>query len=123
MATDSNEQHWHCLDGEAAAAQFDSDLNTGLSSGAAAWRLEQAGPNALPEPGRGHPLVMLVSQFTDSMIPVLIAAAIIAGIIGDLQDSIAIVVIVFLNGILGFVQEYRAERAIAALKARTCSCS
>ena len=117
MATESAaNQHWHCLDSEAAAAQLDSDLNTGLTAEAAATRLEQAGPNVLPETGRRHPLVMLASQFTDFMILVLIAAAVIAGIIGEPQDTIAIVVIVFLNGIIGFVQEYRAERAMAALK-------
>ena len=70
----------------------------------------------LQEAARRHPLVMLASQFTDFMILVLIAAAIIAGFIGEPLDAIAIMVIVFLNGILGFVQEYRAERAMAALK-------
>ena len=118
MAADSGESpvHWHGLDGEAAAAQLGSDLDQGLTAEAAAARLAQAGPNALKETGRRHPLVMLASQFTDFMILVLIAAAIIAGFIGEPQDTIAIVVIVFLNGILGFVQEYRAERAMAALK-------
>jgi Ca2+-transporting ATPase len=118
MATDSAEpvRHWHRLDREAAAAQLDSDLNAGLSDAAAAARLEQLGPNALHEASRRHPLVMLASQFTDFMILVLIAAAIIAGVIGEPADAIAIVVIVFLNGIIGFVQEYRAERAMAALK-------
>jgi Ca2+-transporting ATPase len=96
--------------------QFDSDLNTGLTATAAAARLEQVGPNVLHETGRRHPLAMLASQFTDFMILVLIAAAVIAGVIGEPQDAIAIVVIVFLNGIIGFVQEYRAERAMAALK-------
>jgi Ca2+-transporting ATPase len=118
MATDSGEHsvHWHGLDSEAAAAHLGSDLSQGLSTPVAASRLAQAGPNVLQETGRRSPLVMLASQFTDFMILVLIAAAIIAGFIGEPQDSIAIVVIVFLNGILGFVQEYRAERAMAALK-------
>jgi P-type Ca2+ transporter type 2C len=116
MATDSSEQHWHCLEREAAAAHLDSDLDKGLAANVAVTRLEQGGPNALVEAGRRHPLVMLASQFTDFMIVVLIAAAIIAGVIGEPQDTIAIVVIVFLNGIIGFVQEYRAERAMAALK-------
>ncbi|MGB9130713.1 MAG: cation-translocating P-type ATPase [Thiobacillus sp.] len=116
MATDKNGQHWHCLDSAATAAHLDSDLNAGLSMQAAALRLDQAGPNVLKEAARRHPLAMLASQFTDFMILVLIAAAIIAGFIGEPQDTIAIVVIVFLNGILGFVQEYRAERAMAALK-------
>ncbi|MDQ1313962.1 MAG: P-type Ca2+ transporter type [Pseudomonadota bacterium] len=116
MSTDPEEQRWHSLDSEAAAAYLDSDLNQGLSTPAAASRLEQAGPNVLTEAARRHLFVMLASQFTDFMILVLIAAAVIAGLIGEPQDAIAIVVIVFLNGIIGFVQEYRAERAMAALK-------
>ncbi len=116
MATDSTEHHWHCLDGEGAAADLGTDLKRGLSLPDAAERLERVGPNVLQEHGRRHPLVMLASQFTDFMILVLIAAAVIAGIIGDVQDTIAIVVIVFLNGILGSVQEFRAERAMAALR-------
>ncbi|MCL5060573.1 MAG: cation-translocating P-type ATPase [Candidatus Thermoplasmatota archaeon] len=118
MATEPGEpsRYWHCLDSEAAAAHLDSDLGMGLAADAAAARLEQVGPNALPEAGRRHPFIMLASQFTDFMILVLIAAAVIAGFIGEPQDTVAIVVIVFLNGIIGFVQEYRAERAMAALK-------
>ncbi|MBS1220166.1 MAG: cation-transporting ATPase, type, partial [Proteobacteria bacterium] len=107
---------WHCLSSEATAACLESDVQQGLSAEAADAGLVQYGPNTLQESGRRHPLAMLASQFTDFMILVLIAAAIIAGVIGEPQDSIAIVVIVLLNGILGFVQEYRAERAMAALK-------
>lgn len=118
MATDRSKpvRHWHCLDSKAVAAHLDSDLDTGLTPEAAASRLGLVGPNTLHETGRRHPLAMLASQFTDFMILVLIAAAVIAGVIGEPQDAIAIVVIVLLNGIIGFVQEYRAERAMAALK-------
>src|SRR5512139_3930649 len=118
MAADSGESpvRWHGLDSEAAAAHLGSDLDQGLTADAAAVRLAQAGPNVLHEATRRSPLAMLAAQFTDFMILVLIAAAVIAGTIGEPQDAIAIVVIVFLNGIIGFVQEYRAERAMAALK-------
>jgi Ca2+-transporting ATPase len=116
LTNDPSPPQWHCLDSEATAEHLDSDLGAGLSADAAAARLAQTGPNALIEAGRRHPLLMLASQFTDFMIVVLIAAAVIAGVVGEPQDAVAIVVIVFLNGIIGFVQEYRAERAMAALK-------
>jgi P-type Ca2+ transporter type 2C len=116
LTNDPSPPQWHSLDGEATAAQLDSDLGAGLSADAAASRLAQVGPNALRETGGRHPLRMLASQFTDFMIVVLMAAAVIAGIVGEPQDAVAIFIIVLLNGIIGFVQEYRADRAMAALK-------
>src|SRR5512143_2489806 len=118
MATDSGGQptHWHCLESGATATRLGSDLDKGLAAAVAATRLEQLGPNVLHEAAGRSPLVMLASQFTDFMILVLIAAAVIAGLIGEPQDAVAIVVIVFLNGIIGFVQEFRAERAMASLR-------
>jgi Ca2+-transporting ATPase len=88
----------------------------GLSSDEAAVRLRQYGANVLAEGRRRGPLRLLASQFADFMILVLIAAAVISGIIGDLTDTLVIIAIVALNAIIGFVQEYRAERAIAALR-------
>lgn len=116
MVTDSDIPHWHRIGREDAAGHLNSDLVKGLTTDAAAQRLLQTGPNTLQERGRRSPLAMLASQFTDFMILVLIAAAVIAGFVGEPQDTVAIVVIVLLNGIIGFVQEYRAERAMAALK-------
>ncbi|MBD3240629.1 MAG: HAD-IC family P-type ATPase, partial [Chitinivibrionales bacterium] len=89
---------------------------SGLSAADARERLERHGPNRLQEGRRRTALGMFLNQFKDFMILVLIAAAIIAGVIGEAGDTIAIAVIVVLNAIIGFVQEYRAEKAMAALK-------
>jgi Ca2+-transporting ATPase len=88
----------------------------GLTATEATTRLAQHGPNTLIEGRRRGPVRMLLDQFTDFMILVLLAAAVVSGAIGDVVDTIAILVIVVLNAVIGFVQEYRAERAIAALK-------
>ncbi len=88
----------------------------GLSIAEVAKRLREYGPNELKEKKKKTPFMMFFEQFKDFMIIVLIAAAIVSGIIGELSDTIAIIVIVVLNAIIGFIQEYRAEKAMAALK-------
>ena len=89
----------------------------GLTSRDARERLAVHGPNLLREGPRRTALGLLAGQFTDFMILVLLAAAVVSGLIGDVVDTIAILAIVVLNAVIGFVQEYRAERAMAALKA------
>jgi P-type Ca2+ transporter type 2C len=88
----------------------------GLSANAAEEKRIQFGPNELREGKKKSIAGMLLAQFKDVMILILLAAAIISGIIGDLTDTIVILVIVLLNAILGFLQEYRAEKAMQALK-------
>lgn len=88
----------------------------GLEEADVQKRLEQYGPNRLQEVKRKSVLSMILGQFKDFMIIVLLAAAVISSVLGDLADTIAIVLIVLLNAILGFVQEYRAEKAMLALK-------
>lgn len=110
---------WHARTSEAIAAELGSNLSSGLGEAEAARRLEAQGPNALPEGRRRGPLRILLSQFSQFMVLVLVAAAVIAGVIGEPEDTIAIIAIVVLNAILGFVQEHRAERAMAALKSLT----
>jgi Ca2+-transporting ATPase len=109
-------RRWHTLDAKLTASQLAADVSNGLTSSEAKARLETHGINDVePEKARG-PLLMLAAQFTDFMIVVLLAAAVISGVVGELRDTIAILVIVLLNAIVGTVQEYRAQRAVAALK-------
>jgi len=108
-------QAWHTLTADAALTTVDSRL-AGLTPPEVAKRREELGPNTLPE-GRNRPLWrMLLDQFTDFMILVLIAAAIVAGLVGEPIDSLSIVIIVLLNGAIGFFQERRAQNAMAALR-------
>jgi Ca2+-transporting ATPase len=108
---------WFLLSADEALQRLDSDPAQGLGSAEAAQRLQRAGRNEIQEGVRRGPVRLLVEQFTDFMILVLLAAAVISGFIGDLTDTVVILIIVILNGLIGFVQAYRAERAIAALKA------
>jgi Ca2+-transporting ATPase len=88
----------------------------GLDSDEAGMRLEAYGANLLREKKRRSLFSLFLDQFKDFMILVLIAAALVSGLIGEMTDSIAIAVIVALNAVIGFAQEFRAEKAMAALK-------
>jgi Ca2+-transporting ATPase len=107
--------NWHQKDIEDILEELSSS-RSGLSEVEAGERLRKYGANILEEKKKRTAFTMLLTQFKDFMILVLIAAAILSGIIGELSDTIAIIVIVILNAIIGFVQEYRAEKAMAALK-------
>ncbi|HEU5364416.1 MAG TPA: HAD-IC family P-type ATPase, partial [Hanamia sp.] len=94
-------------------------LNTnpqGFSTIEAEEKLNQTGPNELEEGKRKSIAKMLLSQFKDVMILILLIAAIVSGFIGEFTDTIVIIVIVLLNAVLGFYQEYRADKAMQALK-------
>jgi Ca2+-transporting ATPase len=108
--------NWHTLDTKSALKNLQSDLTWGLSTAQAAERLAEKGPNELVEKGGRTPWQILWEQVTATMVLILIAAAVIAGFLGDTKNLVAILSIVVLYALLGFVQEYRAEKAIAALK-------
>jgi len=107
---------WHTLSAEETAQKLNTTTQGGLSHDEAGRRYAQYGANALNEAKTRAPWRMLLDQFSEFMILVLIAAAIISGIVGDIEDTIAIIVIITLNAVIGFIQEYRAERSMAELK-------
>jgi len=108
-------QAWHGLSVEETLAQLDSSA-AGLSSQEATIRLAANGPNALKEGKRISPLRIFLDQFKSLIIWILIAAGIISGLLGEMLDASAIVV---LNAVIGFYQEFNAEKSIAALKKMT----
>ncbi len=116
MSSETHQQpKWYQLDAETVMELLGVSAR-GLSSQEAQRRLAEYGPNRLTEASKKSIWTMILGQFADFMILVLLAAAVISGIVGELQDTIAIVVIVLLNAIVGAVQEFRAERAVTALR-------
>ena len=108
---------WHTRQAAEIERDLKTNTSTGLSEAAAQERLKEAGPNELEEKKGRSPFKIFLSQFNDFMIWILIAAALISGIIiREVTDAIVILVILVINSVLGFVQEYRAEKALAALK-------
>ncbi|MFZ2950864.1 MAG: HAD-IC family P-type ATPase, partial [Desulfuromonadaceae bacterium] len=106
---------WHQKNMEEISTEMGASLQ-GFSTVEADAMLLQYGPNELIEKQKKTLFMIFLDQFKDFMILVLIAAAVIAGAIGEISDTIAIIVIVVLNAVIGFVQEYRAEKAMALLK-------
>jgi Ca2+-transporting ATPase len=93
-----------------------TSLEQGLTQAEAARRLERYGPNELIESGLKSPWKILWEQFTSTMVVILLISALISLSLGELKDAVAVLVIVVINALLGFRQEYQAEQAMAALK-------
>lgn len=107
---------WHQLAPADAATRLAVDADTGLTSQEAVARLESFGPNRLFEKPAPSPWWLFLAQFRSAIILVLIGAAVLSAVIGNVKDALVIFAVVILNAIVGFYQEYRAERSLAALK-------
>ncbi len=107
---------WYAIEAETVLDQLDVHSQEGLTDEQVRERRARFGPNELVEKGLKSPWLILGEQFTEAMVIVLIVAAVISVLIGDFKDAVAILAIVVLNAVLGFTQEYRAEKAMAALK-------
>lgn len=107
---------WYRMTATETLQGLNSDADDGLGDAAAQRLLQEHGRNELVEQSGRGPWRMLLSQFTETMVLVLLAAALASGLLGKITEMFAILAIVLMFAILGFVQEYRAEQAIAALK-------
>ena len=107
---------WHLRSFDDVLREHGVTPTGGLAATEAARRLAVEGPNELEERGGRSPLAILREQLTATMVLILIVAAVASAALGKWQEAVAILAIVVLFALLGFVQEYRAERAMAALK-------
>jgi Ca2+-transporting ATPase len=98
---------------------FHTEPVSGLTMAEARRRLADAGENRLLAKRKRSAWYLFAAQFGDFMVVVLLGAAIVSGFLGEKADALTIVAIVLLNAILGFIQEYRAEQSLAALKKLT----
>ncbi|MBC7229981.1 MAG: calcium-translocating P-type ATPase, PMCA-type [Actinobacteria bacterium] len=109
--------YWHALEVDEAATRLGTSIVDGISEDEARERLRLHGPNLIREEERVNPLSLFLDQFRDFMIYVLLAAAVISGaVLREYLDAAVIMFIVIANALLGFVQEYRAEKALESLK-------
>ena len=109
---------WHQLPVVTILTQLASST-TGLSSGEAAKRLANDGPNELEEAKRINSFQIFLRQFKSLIIWILIVAGVISSVLGEAMDAVAILAIVVLNAAIGFYQEFSAEKSVASLRKLT----
>jgi len=111
-----NATPWHALDTAQTLEKLRTDPVRGLSEAEARTRLETYGPNELKAEEKTSPWKVFFHQFTNILIIILLVATVLSALVGEIFDAALILVIVVFCAVLGFVQEYRAERALEALK-------
>ncbi|WP_243290241.1 calcium-translocating P-type ATPase, SERCA-type [Bacillus sp. FJAT-47783] len=107
---------WHKMTVNEVMDQVKTNIENGLSEEEAHKRLKKDGYNEIKENERPSALLIFISQFKDFMVLVLLVATLVSALLGEYIDAIAIIAIVLLNGVLGFIQERRAEKSLDALK-------
>ena len=109
---------WHDQPFSEALTRFGTRVEQGLDENGARQRLARYGPNRLPEPKRAGPLARFARQFHNVLIYVLMAAGTTTAMLGHWIDTAVILAVVMVNAIIGFVQEGKAESALAAIRER-----
>ncbi|TBL78325.1 calcium-translocating P-type ATPase, SERCA-type [Paenibacillus thalictri] len=111
-----SQKPWYQMSPEEVLKECQSHPSQGLSVEEGLRRQEQHGLNELSEGDKVSPVTLFLNQFKDFMVLVLMGATLISGLLGEYLDAITIVAIIVMNGVLGFIQEFRAERSLRALK-------
>ncbi|MEK8131940.1 calcium-translocating P-type ATPase, SERCA-type [Paenibacillus filicis] len=111
-----SQKPWYQWTSEEILQSSGTEPSQGLSREEADKRLASHGKNELAEGQSISPITLFLNQFKDFMVLVLVGATLVSGLLGEYLDAITIIAIIFMNGILGFLQEFRAERSLRALK-------
>jgi len=118
----SMEEAWHSLDAQTVMMKLGTS-RAGLGRADAIEKLQEYGPNELVRAESESPLKILLRQFTETLVVILLIAVGISFLVGEIVDALLILVIVVISAILGFTQEYRAERALLALQKMLTPCA
>ncbi|GJQ48062.1 MAG: cation-translocating P-type ATPase [Candidatus Kuenenia stuttgartiensis] len=110
------ELQWHTMHANEVIKNLDTSVDAGLSLNETENRLKKYGYNQLEEKKGVSPFILFLGQFNNFIVWVLIAAAIVSGVLREWIDALAIIAIVIINAIIGFIQEYRAEKSLEALQ-------
>ncbi|MDN3511140.1 MAG: HAD-IC family P-type ATPase [Candidatus Jettenia sp.] len=108
--------HWYTMQADEVIRKLETNVDTGLSHAEVKNRLKKYGHNQLEEKKGVSPFMLFLGQFNNFIVLILIAAAIVSGVLKEWDDALAIIAIVIINAIIGFIQEYRAEKSLAALQ-------
>ena len=114
-----NGDAWHTLPADEVARRVHTETEHGLSGAEAARRLDRYGPNALAETSGRSPLAIVVDQFKSLIVVLLLAATAVALALGEHIEAIAILVVIILNALIGFLTEWKAAQALTALRRQT----
>lgn len=115
-ADEHDAQSWGSEPVDRVADEFGVDPDRGLSDGEAEQRGDEHGPNQIERIARDPAWRLFLEQFKSPLILLLIGAATVAGVVGEVRDAVVIAAVLVINGVLGFVQEFRAQKSMAALQ-------
>lgn len=109
-------REWHALEVDEVQSHVETDVESGLSKQTVTNRQEEFGKNVLPEKEKTPEIIKFLRQFNDILVYVLLGAAVVTGFLGEYIDTIVIVLVVTVIGVVGYLQENKAEEALEGIK-------